>query len=453
MNSEFSAQCDAYLHAHPDTETVDFLVVDLNGVCRGKRAPVGALSKLAQGEMVFPRGTTLLDTLGRAAETLPWGVVDGDPDRPVGPVLGSLSPAPGGSGREAQVLVFPQERDGSAWFACPRQVLQRQLDALERAGLVATVAVELEFYLFETRGDTSFEAAKGTSGMPPFSGPQTYNLDQLDDHREFLDDVLRACEASAVPATSVLSEYGNGQFEINLKHLSDPMLAADHAVLMRRIVKRVAARHGLLATFMAKPLAADSGNGLHVHLSLHKRDGSAVFGGTSEAPGEALQYAVSGLLQTLAPSMALLAPNANSWRRFDSGFYAPTTATWGINHRQVALRVPFSDDANLRIEHRVAGADANPYLVLAALLAGAQLGLDGSTLPPEPVADGARLTLGEPLPIRWREALLALAAASDFKARLGEAFVDAYVGMKREEEEVFHAQVSNIDIEHYIRTL
>ena len=453
MQSGFAQEQQQFLEQNPGLESVDLLLVDLNGIVRGKRAPISALSKLASGGLVFPRGTTLLDSLGRAAESLPWGVLDGDPDRPIAPVSGSLTPAPVRPTTDAQVLVYPRELDDSAWFACPRSVLQRQLDALSRVGLVATVAVELEFYLFEPGSGDALVAAKGRENWPVFSGPQTYNLLQVEDHNAFISSVLEACTVAGIPATSLLSEYGNGQFEINLAHLADPMRACDHAILMRRVVKTVADHQNKIATFMAKPRADDSGNGLHIHVSLHRQDGSAVFDGTTHAPGAALRHAIAGTLQTLPASMALLGPNANSWRRFNQGFYAPTEASWGLNHRQVALRVPMSDPTNLRLEHRVAGADANPYLAMAAVLAGVLYGLEQKEEPPEAVADGALLHPGEPLPLRWREALFALRDATAFSDRLGAEFVAAYVGMKLEEEMQFHAQVGQVDLDHYVRTL
>jgi len=166
MQSGFEHEYQQFLQQHPGIESVDLLLVDLNGIVRGKRAPISALSKLASGGLVFPRGTTLLDSLGRAAESLPWGVLDGDPDRPIAPVSGSLTPAPVRPTTDAQVLVYPRELDDSAWFACPRSVLQRQLDALSRVGLVATVAVELEFYLFEPGSGDALVAAKGRENWP-----------------------------------------------------------------------------------------------------------------------------------------------------------------------------------------------------------------------------------------------------------------------------------------------
>lgn len=442
-----------HLERYPDVTSVDVLLVDLNGVLRGKRMPFAALDKLQSGDLVFPRGATLLDTVGRAGESLEWGVKDGDPDRPVKAVPGSLMPVAGRAETDAQVMVYPVELDGTPWFACPRTVLQRQLDALRERGLIATVAIELEFHVFDAACKSGLVPAQGRSDEMPFVGPQTYNLLQLDDHQHLVDAFQTACVTEQIPATSVLSEYGSGQFEINLKHLPDAMKACDHAVMLRRLVKNVAASHDRLATFMAKPVADDSGNGLHVHISLHDLEGTALFDGSTKAPGTPLRHAIAGLLDTLPASMALLAPNANSWRRFSADFYAPTTANWGVNHRQVALRIPMSSEANLRVEHRVAGADANPYLVVAAILAGVITGLENGNEPPPGVAESERVTPGTALPLRWRESLSALQRADDFRTRLGGDFVDAYVQMKSEEEEQYHSIVPESDLLHYLRTL
>ncbi|MEM6985967.1 MAG: glutamine synthetase family protein [Pseudomonadota bacterium] len=453
MPARFAPSLDEFVARHPGITSVDALMVDLNGVLRGKRMPIQALGKLDSGDLCFPRGATLLDTLGRAADSLPWGVLDGDPDRPVSAVATSLSPDPVRPDTDAQVLIYPVERDGAAWFACPRTVLQRQIDALSALGITATIALELEFHVFDAAIERGLQPATGSASSRQFVGPQTYNLLQLDDHRAMVDAIQSAAAASGIPTTSVLSEYGSGQFEINLKHVADPMLACDHAVLMRRAVKAVAAEHGALATFMAKPLETDSGNGMHVHVSLHRRDGSAVFEGNPDAPGEHMRHAIAGMIQTLPPSMAMLAPNANSWRRFRADFYAPVSANWGINHRQVALRIPMSSVENLRIEHRVAGADANPYLVVAAVLAGVLSGLESASEPPPATGDGEAVRAGQSLPLRWREALSALRASDAFCERIGRDFAGAYCAMKWVEEEQFHAQVGQNDLCHYVRTI
>ncbi|MEM9603386.1 MAG: glutamine synthetase family protein [Pseudomonadota bacterium] len=453
MPTDLEPTLRAFRDAHPSIQSVDTLLVDLNGILRGKRMPIAGLHKLGTEELCFPRGSTLLDTLGRAADSLPWGVLDGDPDRPVLPVLSSLSPDAVRHTTDAQILVYPVELDGTAWFACPRAVLQHQIDALAAQGWVATVAIELEFHVFERAVEDALRPAQADRTALPFTGPQTYNLTQLDDHRTLVEAIQGACARAHIPATSVLSEYGSGQFEINLKHQPDPMLACDHAVLLRRAVKAVTDDYGMLGTFMAKPRADDSGNGLHVHVSLHRDDGSPLFDGTATAPGPCLRHAVRGLLDTLPESMALLAPNANSWRRYSADFYAPTTANWGLNHRQVALRIPMSSPANLRVEHRVAGADANPYLVVAAVLAGMLHGLEQELEPMPPVEEGAAAQPGTDLPLRWREGLQSLKKGPVLGDRLGNAFVDAYCDMKLVEEEQYHMIVGDSDLQHYARTV
>ena len=196
-----------------------------------------------------------------------------------------------------------------------------------------------------------------------------------------------------MPAGAIVSEYGAGQFEVNLHHVKDALAACDHAILLRRLVRGIARQQGLAATFMAKPFRDLDGSGMHVHFSLLDGSGRNVFGpappaATPDAYPDTLRHAVGGMLSMLPESLAIFAPNANSYRRFRPGFFVPIAPNWGPNHRQVALRIPTSDDANVRLEHRVAGADCNPYLAMAAILAAAHAGITRRIEPPPMIREG-----------------------------------------------------------------
>ncbi|MFG1489662.1 glutamine synthetase, partial [Oceanospirillum sp. HFRX-1_2] len=205
----------------------------------------------------------------------------------------------------------------------------------------------------------------------------------------FFGEVRSACVEQGIPADTIISELGPGQFEINLMHVADPALAGDHATLFKRLVKGVARKHDFGATFMAKPYADKSGNGFHVHFSLIDKDGNNVFDDGTDAGSDLLRHAIAGLMETMADSMLIFAPHLNSYRRFAAGAHAPTFASWGYENRTVALRVPESEPVARRIEHRVSGADANPYLVLASVLAGALYGIENKLQPPSPIEGDA----------------------------------------------------------------
>ena len=194
--------------------------------------------------------------------------------------------------------------------------------------------------------------------------------------------------AQGIPAETVISEYAPGQYELTLNYRKDVLQAADDLVMLKRLVRAAARRHGVTACFMAKPIERYAGSGMHFHVSLIDAAGRNVF---AEAGGESwslnLLQALGGLVTTMAESMLVFAPHANSWRRFVSQSYAPIAPTWGVNNRSVALRIPAGDAKNRRIEHRPSGVDANPYLIAATVLAGIAKGLD-ERLDPGPETKG-----------------------------------------------------------------
>jgi glutamine synthetase len=229
-------------------------------------------------------------------------------------------------------------------------------------------------------------------------------------------------------------------------------------LLLKRIVKGVALKHGISATFMAKPFAGSAGSGLHIHVSLYDAQGSNVFsdpaGNTVPALSEMCRHAVAGLAASMADGMAIFAPNANSYRRFVPGTYVPLAPSWGYNHRDVSLRIPVSGHENRRIEHRVAGADANPDLVAAAVLAGIHHGIKHQCEPVPMIAEGTQLKgQAVELPTRWEQALASFDNSKILPGYLGDAYCSAFSSMRRSECAAFHARISNLDYEWYLRSV
>jgi len=218
--------------------------------------------------------------------------------------------------------------------------------------------------------------------------------------------------------------------------------------MYKRIAKGVAAASGCEATFMAKPFAERAGSGLHLHVSVNDAEGRNIFASEDPAGAPPLRHAVGGLMGGLADGMAIFAPNANSYRRFRANSYAPVAPTWGVNNRTVSLRVPAGFAAGRHIEHRVAGADANPYLALAALLAGVHHGLTQKLDPGPPVVgDGYAHAAksGRRLPANWFAATDAFAASEVLREYLGARFVEMFTIVKRTEQDRFFAEVSPLD--------
>jgi glutamine synthetase len=287
---------------------------------------------------------------------------------------------------------------------------------------------------------------------------QVYHPDDLNEVQPFLDDVYDYCDAQRIPADTVISEYAAGQFEINLLHIDDPATACDHAVLLKRVVKAAALKHGFVACFMAKPFAEDSGNGLHIHMSLVDKNGANYFShgrdSLSAPPFSArLRHAVGGLLETMSEATAIFAPNANSYRRLLPENFAPVDPNWGVNHRAVAVRIPGSDKDNLRFEHRVAGADANPYLVTAAIAAGVHYGLKNKCDPGKLVQEGQSITLKTRIPDRWDAALDKFSRSKVLPQYLGADYCRMYAINRRAEEKRFHDTISPLDFDWYLRSV
>ncbi len=449
-------EVEALLGAAPQTAYVEVLLPDMNGILRGKRIPKDDLDKLYGDGVNLPAATTMLDVKGMTFETIRQGSVDGDPDALCHAVPGTLFPVPWAERPAAQALVTMSSPDGSPYFADPRNVLRRAMEPLEAMGLTPVVATELEFYLLDDSAEGRPAPAQpripGTRMRQ--TGPHFADLEELGERERFFADVEAACRVQKLPASSAVSEFAPAQYEINLHHVDDPVLACDHAVLLKRLVRGVARRHGLAATFMAKPIPGEAGCGLHVHVSLLDRRGRNILAAKKtprQTFSDALRHAVGGLVALMPESMAIFAANANSYRRFQSGFFVPMTPSWGVNHRNLALRVPLSAPADSRIEHRVAGADANPYLVMAAVLAGIHHGLENRCDPGPMVEEGGTAPEDATLPIRWEAALDAFETGRILRGYLGEPYSEIFATCRRTECERFHAQVTDADYDWYLR--
>jgi len=237
--------------------------------------------------------------------------------------------------------------------------------------------------------------------------------------------------------------------------VADAELACDHAMLLRRLIRGVARRNGMAATFMARPFADLDGSGMHLHMSLMNSDGRNVFAGRPppDQPGayaRELRHAVGGLLEAMPETMAILAPNANSYRRLGPSSFLSVDAAWGVNHRRVAVRVPPSDDANVRFEYRPAGADANPYLVTAAVLAAVHHGITHQIEPPSMVREGEIIDGEGNRALHWEGALDVFERGAVLRDYLGGGFCDTYVECRRLEAAEYRRQVPDIDYLWYL---
>ncbi|HEX7061876.1 MAG TPA: glutamine synthetase family protein [Woeseiaceae bacterium] len=438
---------------------MELLIADLAGVLRGKRIRRDEFAPVFRDGFCLPGGAVLLDTLGEVVPDIRYTAEDGDPDIFATIVPGSLAPVPWAKRPTAQAMFRLHTRDGEPFFADPRHVLERAAQPLRKMKLGIVMAAELEFYLLDGRADRPTARVSRVPGVGrPQVGPQVYHPDDLWDLENFLNDVNDACAAQNIPIGTTTSEFAPGQFEINLHHVADPVLACDHAVLMKRVVKAIARRHGFVACFMAKPFEDTAGSGLHVHVSLVDAEGRNWFSagkeGAAAPPYSArLRHAVGGLAKTMAEATAIFAPNANSYRRLRPDMFAPVEPNWGANHRNVALRIPISNAANLRIEHRTSGADANPYLVTAAILAGIHHGLEAHCEPGRMVEEHDVIQLKPGIPNRWDAAIERFAKSKVLPRYLGEEYCRTYALNRRDESRRFHNVIPNVDFDWYLRAV
>jgi glutamine synthetase len=433
-------------------EALDVLITDTNGQLRGKRLPGAAVGDVMRDGIRLPESIFALDVNGEniPATGLVWE--SGDADRPARPADGRIIPVPWADRPTVQMLLTMQGDDGQPFFADPRNVLARVAARFKELEVTPVVAVELEFYLLDQKLDA---AGRPQAPIGPVSGrrathTQVYAASKLDEFTRVLDAIHDACAAQGVPADGAVAEYAPGQFEINLEHVADPLLAADHAILFKRAVKAVAQAHGFQATFMAKPFAELAGSGLHMHMSLVDKDGRNLGDGGAAVVAPLLRHAIGGLCATMAEGMLIFAPTANSYRRFRAGSYAPLAPSWGVNNRTVALRVPGGSGDARRVEHRLSGADANVYLALAAVLAGAHHGIVNKIEPPAATTGNAYDSVKPSLPRTAPDALAAFDGAAILPEYFGQPYWRLYGAHRRAELEKFAQHVSDLDYAWYL---
>lgn len=455
MTGAAESELQRFLADHPEVRFFDAFVNDLNTIERGKRIDRAGVEGIFKRGMPLPGSMYALDIEGGTVEDSGLGFADGDADRPCMPIPGTLAMVPWQPDGIAQVQLTMHEHDGSPFFGDPRHLLANVLGRFTRLSLTPVVAIEFEFYLVDSERDAS--------GLPqPPKGPltgrrefrtQINSMTDLNEYSPLLAEIDRVCQLQNVPATSSLAEYGPGQYEVNLAHAPDAMRVCDEALRFKRIVKSVARAHGCEATFLPKPYRDMAGSGLHIHVSLQDAAGRNIFAAENPLDSAPLRHVIAGTLNTLADGVALCAPGPNSYRRFRSEAYVPLHPTWSVNNRGSAIRVPASDSSNLRIEHRLAGADANPYLVLAWVLAGMLHGLTQRLEPPAVLTGNAYLQDGDPLPTNWPAAIERFSASEFARAALGAKFVSLFTAVKGAEMQEFHSHVTPLEIARYLGPL
>ncbi|HWA20433.1 MAG TPA: glutamine synthetase family protein [Devosia sp.] len=453
MSSEPHDNTDivGWLAQNEQVEVLHTAVCDLNGIMRGKRIPIQQARRVVEGGIRMPLSIVGVDVWGEDIIGNPLVYSGGDTDGICNPTGRGALPINWTTRPSAMIPLWLFQDSQTPFPGDPRQALAAIVRRYAELGLHPVVATELEFYLVDPDADSA------VAPISPYTGKRLdsdaiLSLDELEDFGEFFREVYQQCELQNVPADTAVAENGVGQFEINLLHTS-PLKAADDAVLFKRIVKGVARKHKLVATFMAKPYGMRSGNGFHVHFSLDDSEGNNVFDDGTDSGSEIMHHAVGGLINAMAESTLLFAPHFNSYRRLRPDTHAPSAISWGYENRTTAVRIPGGNPRSRRIEHRVAGADANPYLVVAGILGAALAGIQDEIKPPRPFVGRAYSERLPKLPADWASAVNAFEDGPMIQRIFDPVLQSMFVACKRQEIAGFASQVTDLEFSAYLEVV
>jgi glutamine synthetase len=431
-----------WIKEHAITE-VECLVPDVSGIPRGKILPAQKFL-----ESVGDRGL-------RIPEAIFVQTISGDypPDETVTspansdvylrPDPDSICLVPWYDEPTAQVVADCTYADGRPVDIAPRQVLKRVLALYEAKGWKPILAPELEFYLVKPNTDPDYplEPPVGRSGRPE-TARQAYGIDAVNEFDPLFEDVYDFCEKQGIDIDTLTHEAGAAQMEINFNH-GEALSLADQVFLFKRTVRQTAFRHKVYATFMAKPMQNEPGSSMHIHQSLvDMQTGENLFS-TPEGENSPLFLShIAGLQKYLPALLPLLAPNVNSYRRLQRFSDAPINVQWGLDNRTTGLRVPVSSPQARRVENRVAGADSNPYLAMAASLAAGYLGMIEGLEPSDPV-EGSAYDMAHTLPRHLFDALQKMIRSRPIRQVLGDRFVAALHAVKIHEYDAYQRVISS----------
>lgn len=428
-------------------------VFDIDGILRGKyMSREKFLSALDKGfsfcDVVL--GWDLQDQLYDNVAYTGWHT--GYPDAPVRILPESLRELP----FEEGTLFFLGEFAGKAEGVCPRGLLRRVVDRAREMGFGVRTGFEYEFFVFEE--DSHSVREKGYRNLKPLGpGYFGYSLLRNSVNSDFYRELLDACERMDFPLEGLHEETGAGVLEAAIT-VDSALSAADKAALFKTFTKVVAQRRGLLATFMAKWSSDWPGQSGHVHLSLTDNVGEPVFHDPDSqyAMSDTMRHFVAGQQQLMPELLAMVAPTVNSFSRLIPGFWAPTAANWGVDNRTCALRVIPGGAASQRVEYRVAAADANPYIVLAAALASGLWGVEHRAALSEPTVGSAydrEFPDALQFPRTLWEAAQRLKGSTVARDWFGDDFVEHFAATREWEEREFRKHITDWELDRYFEII
>lgn len=442
-----------WLRKHPDVRTIRVAAADLNGQARGKRVPARFADKIVKDGTRFPFSVLNLDIWGEDIDDSPLVFDQGDQDGVRKPTERGFMPMPWLEAPTALLPIWMFRENGTPYAGDPRHALAAVVNRFKAHGLTPVCAIELEFFLIDDSGKTMQVPASPRSGKRR-KAAETLSIRALDAFDTLFTDLSDACEAMDIPADTTTSETGLGQFEVNLMHCDDAFRAADDAWLFKMLVKGLARRHGFAASFMAKPYPEYSGSGLHTHFSMIDEQGRNVFDSGGPKGSGVLKQAVAGCLNAMHDSTLIFALHQNSYERLVPGKHAPAAVSWGYENRTSAIRIPAGNPAARRIEHRVAGGDVNPYLMLAAILGAALDGIEKEMEPGSPIVGNAYAVEGLPqIAPDWQAAVDALEQSVIVPRFLHPELIKNLISTKRQELHYLDELSDAEKIELYLDTV
>lgn len=423
-------------------EDLECITPDLAGVPRGKMMPT---SKFTSNTSLSLPSALYRQTISGEypEETGNFRYDPGDGDLKLMPDLSTLSTVPWESDPTAQVICDIVDSEGKAVEYAPRNVLKRVVSLYEQKGWRPIVAPEIEFYLIALNDNPDYplQPPVGRSGRTMARG-HSYSIAGVNEFDELIDDIYHFSEAQGLEIDTLIHEEGPAQLEINLRH-GDPLALADQVFMFKRTLREAALKHGIYATFMAKPMQGQAGSALHIHQSvIDVKTGENIFCNADGSPSSKFFGFIGGMQHFVPKALVMMAPYVNSYRRLTPDMACPVNNAWGYDNRTVAFRVPGSDANNRRVENRLPSSDANPYLALAASLACGWLGMVKGLVPDSPTATTANEGTTVELPRGLLEAVSTLESEPAFSEVFGAEFVDMYSGVKRGEFETFMQVIS-----------
>ena len=433
-------------------DEVECLVPDLTGVARGKILP---RTKFTQDRgMRLAESVLAMTVTGEAPDSPEYDAIispsDYDMELLADPTTVCVVPWVPAPSRTAQIIHDCYFADGRLVDFAPRSVLRRVRELYAQDGLAPVVAPEVEFYLIAQNTDPDFPLAPpiGRSGRSETSR-QHYSIDAVNEFDPLFEDIYKWCEEMGLELDTLIHEIGAGQMEVNFLH-GDPLDLADRVFYFKRTLREAALRHKMYATFMAKPMANEPGSAMHIHQSVVElRTGRNIFSNIDGSPSDAFRHYIGGLQKYLPAAMAFLAPYVNSYRRLGRHAASPINIRWGRDNRTVGIRVPRSSPEARRVENRVIGADANPYVATAVTLACGYLGMKERLEPSEESSGNAHKVVYE-LPRAMSEALNLLANTPELARVVGERFATIYRLVKELEYDEFMKVISSWEREHLL---